>query len=195
MYGFQKIASTKSNSRHTFVGSIAGNVVFSVNPRHPVQTEPEAKSKKRSRDTCAEEAERAVERVRRSGADAATVSRASFKAAEASVESMLRLRGARGERVIESWAVSMRKSGQWGSSVASGARPNIVVAFRLVGGVAIPLGSVCSALRVCRDGIITTESEKVAKEFDLPLSDQAVVAQESGQISVLVLAGVPHLED
>lgn len=36
-------------------------------------------------------------------------------------------------------------------------RSNIVAAFRMVAGVAIPLGAVCAAVRVCKDGLITGE--------------------------------------
>lgn len=44
-----------------------------------------------------------------------------------------------------------------GGSPVANTRSNIVAAFRMVAGVAIPLGAVCAAVRVCKDGLITGE--------------------------------------
>jgi hypothetical protein len=193
LFAFQRIAYANMNGTQTFVGSIAGELVFSVNAGH-VPPKDQPPSRKRSRDTTEDEAQCAVDKVRKSEAGAKIVTQKSFETAQSSVEKMLKIRGATGERIIEAWAVSMRTSGQWGASVNTPAQPNIVIAFRLSAGVAIPLWQLCSALDVCRDGIITVDAKQVSSEFDLPMSDQAHVAQKNGQRSILVFATIPITE-
>ena len=194
LFGFQKIARQLSHETKSFIGSIAGNIVLSVNTAHAT-TAGTSRKKKRGRDTAAEEADRAVRKVERSGVDADKVSAATFNAARACLTEMLRTRGANNESVIESWAVSLRVPGAWGSTSNGEGVPSVVVGFRLAAGVAIPLGKLCAALRTCRDGLATTSAERINADFNLPLSDQGSAAQESGQKSILLLASVPHLAD
>lgn len=190
MFSFQKIATGASTGSKTFVGSMTGELVFSVNTAY-TPPEPTRSGKKRSLDTSTEDAERAIAKVRRSSGSE-TISNASFKAAQECVASLIKLKGAKGESVIESWAVSLRKSGQWG---AGSTGPSLVIAARMTAGVAIPLGTLCNAMRVCRDGMLAVSTDRIHEEFDLPLTDQGVTADERGQKSVLVFASVPNLED
>ena len=195
LYGFQKIAHQVSCASKTFMGSIDGDIVLSVNTAYSPNEDTGGSKKKRGRNTAEEDADRAVAKVERSGADADKVSKATFKAARSVLEAMLETRGVSNEPVIESWAVSLRKPGSWGAAQNGQGVPSIVIGFRLAAGVPIPLGKLCSALRVCRDGLVTTSSERVNTDFDLPLSDQGSAAQVSGQKSILLLASIPKLDD
>lgn len=196
LFGFQKIAHQVSCASKTFMGSIDGDIVLSVNTAYsPSENTGGSKKKKRGRNTAEEDADRAVAKVERSGADADKVSQATFNAARGVLEAMLETRGVSNEPVIESWAVSLRKPGSWGATQNGGGVPSIVIGFRLTAGVPIPLGELCNALRVCRDGLVTTSTERVNTDFDLPLSDQGAAAQGSGQKSILLLASIPHLDD
>ena len=194
LFGFQKIAHQVSCASKSFIGSIDGEIMLSVNTAYaPEANGASTNKKKRGRDTAEEDADRAVAKVERSGAEAHKVSKATFNAARGVLTEILKTRGVSNEPVIESWAVSLRKPGSWGA--AQSQVPSIVIGFRLAAGVPIPLGKLCSALRICRDGLVTTSTECVNTDFDLPLSDQGSAAQESGQKSILLLASIPHLED
>lgn len=178
------------------MGSIGGNVVLSINTGYGFTASSSGgaagkRTKKRGRDMSEEDAERAVAKVRRSEGGTA-ITAASYAAAQQCVASLLRLRGAGGEAVVESWAVSMRKKGEWG---ATQDREALVLAARLTAGVALPLGALCAVVRTCRDGLLTLETDKIDQTFNLPLSDQGRAAQESGQRSILLMAAVPHLAD
>ena len=190
MFAFQKIATGVTMGPKTLLGSMGGYLVFSINTAYSPTEAPS--KKKRSRDTTGEDAERAVEKVRRSGQDSDKISQASFAVAQGCIADLLRLRGVKGESVIESWAVSLRKGGQWGSS---NGKPSLVIAARLAAGVAVPLSGMCTVMRVCRDGMMATSADRVSADFDLPLTDQGRAADEVGQKSILILASVPHLED
>ena len=191
MFKFQKLAVDQRHGERAFVGSIEGNMVLSINTGYGASAGSSKQSKKRARDTSEDDAERAVSKVRR-GDNGAAVTAASYAAAAQCVASLLRLRGAGGERVVESWAVSMRKKGEWG---ATQDREALVLAARLTAGVALPLGALCAVVRTCRDGLLTVDTDKVDPTFDLPLSDQGKAAQGSGQRSILLMAAVPHLTD
>tara|TARA_B100001175_G_scaffold317318_3_gene333787 strand:+ start:490 stop:1152 length:663 start_codon:yes stop_codon:yes gene_type:complete len=195
MFKFQQIASQHGHAERTFVGSIAGGTVVSVNsgfaPKGKGAAAPNPPSNKRARDSGGEDAERALAKVKRSN-EAATITAASYAAAKQCIQELLRLRGAGGEAVVESWVVSMRQKGQWG---ATDGREGLMLGVRLAAGVALPLSALCHTLRVCRDGVLTTDTSRVDPSFDLPLSDQGRVAEGSGQRSLLLMAAVPHLED
>lgn len=197
LFQFQRIATNQHHGGRSFVGSIAGSLVLSINSGYGFSAASSSggvegkRSKKRGRDTSEEDAERAVWKVRSSNA-AASVTKASYAAAKQCVADMLKLRGAGGEVVVESWAVSVRTKGEWG---ATAERETLVLGARLVAGVALPLGALCAAVATCRDGLLTVDTEKVDAAFDLPLSDQGKAAQGSGQRSILLMAAVPHVPD
>tara|TARA_B110001450_G_scaffold198426_1_gene187061 strand:- start:181 stop:942 length:762 start_codon:yes stop_codon:yes gene_type:complete len=199
LFGFQKIAQQVSCAPKTFIGSIDGQIVLSINTAYDPPDELNAsKKKKRGRDTrdaAKDDADRAVAKVERCGADAGKVSQATFNAARGVLTDVLNIRGVGNESVIESWAVSLRKPGSWGATPNEQGAPSIVIGFRFAAGVPIALGKLCTSVRVCRDGLVTTSVERVNTDFDLPLSDQGSAAQASGQKSMLLLASIPHLED
>ena len=197
LFAFQKIASSCNNGAKSLLASVQGEIVLSINTAYsePSATESDRKSKKRSRDTGTEEAERAVHKVRRSGKDAAMVSDASYNAAISIIADMLKLRGPHSENVVESWAVSLRTAGQWAANASPGGAPKLVIAMRITAGVPLSMGRLCHALRLCRDGMVTVAVERISGDFNLPMSDQATAAEDSGQKSMLLLATVPQLEN
>lgn len=196
LFAFQKIASACNNGTKSLLASVQGEIVLSINTSYsePSAADAGRKGKKRSRDTGVEEAERAVQKVRRSGKDSGMVADASYGAATAIVAGMLKLKGPHAENVVESWAVSLRTAGQWAANTSPGGAPKLVIAMRIAAGVPLSMGRLCHALRLCRDGMVTVAVEKISGDFNLPMSDQATAAEDSGQKSMLILATVPQLE-
>lgn len=194
VFAFQRVATRLDVAENSFMGTLDSAVSLSVNFAHEPTKHLERK-KKRARDSCEYDADLAVRRVERSGEDAKNVSASTFEAAKKVMTAVLRLKGASGESVIESWVVSIRKPGKYGNISTQADKPAIVIGFRLSAGVAIPLCNFCSALSLCRDGVLTTSSSKVDQEFNLPLTSQGNEAESMGLKSILVLATVPSLPD
>ena len=194
IFAFHEKARQISYGPKSFIGTLNGDIVLSINTAHsPGEDSSSKKNKKRVRDTSEEDAHRAVAKVERCGGEASMVSEYTFKAARETLKSMLDTRGVGGEAVIESWAVSLRSKGSWGSSQNNGGVPSIVIAFRFAAGVAIPLAKLCEALNVCKDGLVTVSSDSLSPDFDLPLSDQGNASEGSGQKSMILIASVPHI--
>jgi hypothetical protein len=166
-----------------YLGSLRDRLVFSVHvgrrgagpPAGPPAAAPA--SRKRKADTAEDDAAASVARVRKAaGAD--SVDEHCYEQAAASMARLLRLRGAAGERVVESAAVSLRGAGQFGHAPAAPGK-TLVVACRLAGGVAMDLGEVCDALHGMEDGMVSVDAASVA-DFALPASEQGAVARERG---------------
>jgi len=193
LFSFQKLALGERCGDKSFVGSISGELVLSVNAAY---TRPEqSRSKKRSLDTTVEEAARAVARVRKSGKDAESVTEGSYEVAKQTISDILKVKGASGENAIESWALSLRKPGEYGAAPSTDGRPSLVIAARVAAGVAISIASMSNAIKLCKDGMITVGSDAVVSDFDLPMTEQCREAHDRGQRSILFLASVPHVDD
>ena len=172
------------------VGSIEDKLVISVREADKDKAGGQVKrsgGKKRGRDTAAEDAERAVDRVRRCGSDAERIPDASYAAAKDTAAALLRLRGHGGEPVVESWAVSLRRRGEWGA--ARDAEHSLVVAARLSAGIAVPLAALCGALDACKDAMLSIGGASDGTDLDLPLSAASRAADAK---TILVCAGVPR---
>ena len=187
LYTFQKIAVACGKAGISAMGSVDGNIVFSLNSR---PRPPPAPSKKRSRDTSREEADRACARVKKSGERAASVSDDVFETAKDVLTGLIKLRGVGGESLIESWGLSLRTGGQWGAPAAADAPPNLVVCARLSAGVAVGMRGVVEVLRPCKDGLLTVNPDTVDTDFHLPQHEQSLVAQRGGQRSLLLLVSM-----
>jgi len=186
---FQRVAAQSSCAKLSFVGSVAGKIVLSVNTS---ASRPAPPLKKRKIDTSQEEAHRAIEKVKRSGTEADKIRKETFEVAQEAITALLRVRGAAGENVIESWTVSLRKAGDWGGRQANAdSLPQLFIGARVTAGVAVPLAEVCAALSTFQDGMVTTSMDRVGADFRLPLSTQGEAAEETGQRSLLLLATVP----
>tara|TARA_B110001450_G_scaffold79269_1_gene75223 strand:- start:351 stop:1133 length:783 start_codon:yes stop_codon:yes gene_type:complete len=193
LFSFQKLALGERCGDKSFVGSISGELVLSVNAAY---TRPEqSRSKKRSFDTTAEEAARAVARVRKSGKDADSVTEGSYDVAKQTISEILKVKGASGENALESWALSLRKPGEYGAAPSADGRPSLVIAARVAAGVAISIASMSNAIKLCKDGMITVGSDAVVSDFNLPMTEQCREAHDRGQKSILFLASVPHVDD
>lgn len=191
MLQFQKIAHGERCGDRSFVGSISGELVFSVNTAFTRRSE----SKKRKADTSSEEATRAVDRIKKSGKDAAMVTNKSYDIAKSAIGELLKIRGASGERALESWAVSLRKPGEYGAAPSADGRASLVIAVRIAAGVAISISSLAGVIKMCKDGMITVSGDAVDADFNLPMSEQCSEAHERGQRSILLLASVPHMDE
>lgn len=191
MFQFQKIALGERCGDKSFIGSIAGDLVFSVNTAFTRQPE---QSKKRKADTTLDEATRAVDRIKKSGTDAEQITEQSYEIAKSTICDLLKVKGASGERALESWAISLRKPGEYGANPSADGRPSLVIAARIAAGVAISISSLASAMKLCRDGMITVSGDAVNTDFNLPMTEQCKEAHERGQKSILFLASVPHVE-
>jgi hypothetical protein len=176
------------------VGSIEDKLVISVreadkDDNSGNKAKSSSNGKKRGRDTAEEDAERAVDRVRRCGADAECIPNASYAAAKETAAALLRLRGHDGVPVIESWAVSLRRRGEWGA--ARDAEHSLVVAARLSAGIAVPLAALCGALDACNDSMLSIGGASDGTDLDLPPSAASRAADAK---TILVCAGVPRDE-
>ena len=192
---FQNHALAHGLEQNSYIGTVGGDLCVSIKTAAGKRDVSYNKgTRKRKADVEAEEAERAVDRVRRSvDEESEKLNDSVFCTAIQTATDVLKLRGASGESCLEAWAVSHRKPGEYGadSQANCGGLGNIVVAARISGGVALRLHSFVNAFGRCKDGMLTTSTESVSKDFDLPMSEQAIVAQEQGQLSILVLATVP----
>lgn len=187
---FERAAAQNKVSSSAFIGSIGASIVVSASA---ISRQPLGAPRKRKADTAEEEAERAIEKVKRTGEAVEQITPETFDFAKAIVVAILRLRGAMGEAIVESWAVSLRKKGDWGAPTAEGAPPSLVVGCRLSAGVPVHLSDLTAALGSVKDGLLTTSMANVNDAFVLPLSEQAAAAEVSGQKSILLLATVPFV--
>tara|TARA_B110001450_G_scaffold224430_1_gene222039 strand:+ start:1580 stop:2362 length:783 start_codon:yes stop_codon:yes gene_type:complete len=193
LFSFQKLALGERCGDKSFVGTIAGELVLSVNAAY---TRPEPPhSKKRGIDTTTEDATRAIAKIRKSGKDADSISEESYEVAKQTISDILKIKGASGENALESWALSLRKPGDYGATPVKDGRLSLMIAARVVAGVAISIASVCNAVKVCNDGMITVSSDSVVGDFNLPMTEQCKEAHERGQRSIIILASVPHVDD
>ena len=192
MFGFQKIASAERHAERTFVGSLGGEIVFSLNTGYATGLEDAGKcgvppkKRKRARDTADEDAERCTQKVYIHARER-SVSERSLEAGRECLAALLKLRGAQGERIVESYVLSVRKK--------NGTTDGLVLGTRLSAGVPVSMSALCEAVRTCRDGLFTVDGAKLKQDFDLPLSDQGKAADASGQKSLLLMASVPHIPD
>jgi len=193
LFSFYKLALGERCGDKCFVGSIFGELVLSVNAAYTRPEQP--RSKKRSIDTVSEEAARAVARVKKSGKDAERVTEASYDVAKQTISDILKVRGASGENALESWALSLRKPGEYGAAPSEDGRPSLVIAARVAAGVAISIASISNAIKLCKDGMITVGYDAVVSDLDLPMTEQCREAHDRGQRSILFLASVPHVDD
>jgi hypothetical protein len=120
-----------------------------------------------------------------------------FRSAQAAALGVLkRVRGAGGEKAVESWGLSAKTAEKTGGLVANGAglaRPKLILSVRLAPGVAVSthelrqaLGSACAC-----DGMITVaDSSSMAAGFQLPMSEHSRAAEEAGQRSAMLFATV-----
>jgi len=191
LFAFQKIASGLRCAHRTLLGSVKGELCYTMNigfEKRRVEV-----GKKRRVETEAEDAERAVDKVKRSGEPAKLITDTSFSIATSILEHLLKLRGAANETCLESYALSLRKPGQYGAS--NNGKPSLVVAARVAAGVAVPMGDVVQIFAKCTDGLITTDESVIDEAFRLPMTEQGAAAHDRQQRSLLFLASVPHVED
>ena len=189
--------ATSGQEQRTFVGTVDGGIVVSVNFNYESPKEPPQQSKgKRGRDSNDEAVQAAVDRVKKGLKGSDDVSDDMLHSAKAALYTMLtRLRGASNETAVESWGVSFKKpeTGNGGVLQAAASRPRLILSVRLTPGVAVPLPSLfqCLGVRCTGDGMLTTqESSSLASGFNLPLGEAARAAESHGQKAITLFATV-----
>lgn len=178
----------KDHGNSLFLGTIDKNITMSVNFKHTTQSMERSNTsgKKRRREAFEEEVTRAVQKVMKSATDEDQIKEEQYDKSKSVILDMLRLRASHGENIIESWALSLRKQGEWASANQS----TLVAAFRITAGVAIVIGQLLDCMHGCLDGMLTIDSDRVSKEFNLPMSEQAMSAESNGQRTMLLLVTI-----
>jgi hypothetical protein len=188
---FMKLAEKADLARQSFLGSLNGSITLSVNTGFAASEEEPVR--KRRRDSVDEDTARAVEKLKRSNIDKIDrVAEETFDACLECARRILRMRGAGGENVVESWALSVREAGTWGAQKTDNGEPSVVIAVRLAPGVAIRLADLCNCIHAISDGMVTADAAQVASDFKLPSSEQGDAAEASGQKPILMILSVPH---
>ena len=187
------MTAATGQEQRTFVGTVDGSIVVSVNFNYEAPVAPPPKTKgKRSRDSNEEAVQAAVDRVKRGLTDADEVDEKMLDSAKAALYTMLtRLRGASNETAVESWGLSFKKPE--GNTATSSARPRLILSVRLTPGVPVPVPSLfqCLGVTCTTDGMLTTQdSSSLANGFNLPLSDEARAAEVHGQRALTLFATV-----
>jgi hypothetical protein len=187
--------AAKENDCRTFIGTLHGKIVVSVNFNYETSDTAEVQrkvGKKRGRDAteATEEAvQAAIDRVKR-GVQHDDIDSAALENARAALcEVLTSLRGARNETAVESWGLSYKKE----DLTAKSQRPRLILSIRTTPSVAISIKKLFHVLGAsCRtDGMVTTQdSSSLANGFHLPLSEQAAAAETYGQKALSLFATV-----
>ena len=192
------------------IGALVGNIVVSINLQYNSDTTNTTSKKKRGYDDSHDRARESVNaaRSRLQKTKSATVDDDHLNLAEDVIANMFRhIKGFNGELVIESLGLSvspnkMFKNTNTGTGNSSSVqqppnfstRPQLIIACRLSGGVAIPLSTlkrVLSQNETFFDGMITTNVDSLGPEYRLPMSDLGKEAESKGQKSMLLFVAVP----
>ena len=194
---------TKKNEARTFIGTLGGQIVVSVNFNFETSVEfgptgapgaPGARvGKKRGRDSVEDAVQAALDRVKK-GVNLEEVDLVILEHARTALYAMLtNLKGAKRETVVESWGLSYKKGDVVTPVVPTAQRPKLILSLKMTPSVAVPLKRMLELLGPhCNgDGMVSTkDSSELASGFDLPLGDQARVAEEHGQKALSLFATV-----
>lgn len=214
----ESVAVVKQRSAY-HIGSLSGNLVVSVNLRTEASAAPSSSlskpKSKRGYDDSSDRAKDAVDaaRERLQNNKTKAVSEDHLRMAQSIIERMFRdIKGSNGELVFESLGLSVSQAqamrtntASFGNGSSNGSatppsansfstRPNLVIACRLSGGIAIPIQTlkrVLSQEGKFLDGMITTKAETLGPEYRLPLSQLGKEAESKGQASMLMFIAVP----
>tara|TARA_Y100000768_G_scaffold384113_1_gene367525 strand:+ start:926 stop:1594 length:669 start_codon:yes stop_codon:yes gene_type:complete len=169
--------AAKSEERRMFVGVVNDELVVSVNFNYE-SSSASTSIKKRKRDTMEDDVDRALARLK-------SLSSVEVENARRVVLSLLQLRGERGEKAIESWAVSTQEKDDQNL-------PRLVLSARTTPGVPVALCLLKSALGPSfHDGLVTLKN---ATEFatgdELPQSADSKLAESLGARSFCIFATI-----
>ena len=195
------------------IGALVGDIVVSINLQSNSDTTNAASTKKRGYDDSHDRARESVNaaRLRLQKTKSATVDDDHLNMAEDVIANMFRhIKGFNGELVIESLGLSVSPNKMFKNTNAStttssttstaqpppnfSTRPQLIIACRLSGGVAIPLSTlkrVLSQNEAFFDGMITTNVDSLGPEYRLPMSELGKEAESKGQKSMLLFVAVP----
>ena len=184
-----------TNASQLYLASLDGGPVISARLGADSAPTQSGSKKKRGRDDAGERAEATCAKLLRMSAGPR---KTQVELAQKTIEELLRnVRGPRGEEVFEACGVSVAPMATSQASasapVATGMRPRLIIACRLSSGIPLSLKALRMALGECfKDGMITTQPEKLGPEYQLPLSETGRAVENQGQRSMLLFAAVPE---
>lgn len=147
----------------------------------------------RKRQRVSEADERAEEVVagvkKRMLSSNSSVSAAQLEAGRQIVRQIVDVRGSGGESVLEAIGMSVTDP----TCVSLGPRrPRLMLSARFTPGVAISLGRLRAAIRVCSDGALTTATSGLGTQFSLPSPPSASDLAADGQMPMFLHVAVPE---
>ena len=168
--------SVKSEERRMFIGMVNDELVVSVNFNY--ESAARQMEKKRKRDPLEDDVDRALAKLK-------GLSNDETENARRVVLGLVQLRGEKGEKAIESWALSTQKKED--KNV-----PRLVLSARTTPGVPISLCSLKSVLGPCfHDGLATVKSAtEFASGVELPQSHDSKLAESLGVRSFCLFATI-----
>ena len=178
-----------AQSSRLLLGVLDSEVVVSLNFSLVPRAAPAAASKKRGREPEYLQAEASVKRLRGSLGGTAADDAQLTGAKASAVALQTRVRGANGEKAVESYSLRAQKPGE----ASDTAPPPLILSARFAPGVAVAVEAVRSALLpLCfGDGMLTSRSlASFSEEFRLPLGPAAQIASDDGERSLALFATV-----
>ena len=177
------LAAAAGDEKRAFVGTVAGEIVLSVN----FSFAPAAAPRKRRRGD-AEAVQAEVDRVRRCTDASDDLLAAASEAALALTEQS----GSSGERVIESWGLSAKTQQPPANANLLSERPALVLSARISPGVAVSVSGLKQALGTCfADGMLVVgDSAALPASCQLPVGEHAAAALAAGQTAATLICTV-----
>lgn len=179
------VAAAGAMKHQTFVGSVDGAIMVSVNANVTSELEEDAGStdrpRKRRRCPHEEEVQEAAERVRGQKGPVDIPEKSLAAASAAALYLLKNLRGSSHETAIESWALTL-------GPAVDAERPKLVLSMRLSPGLAVSLYTLLHGIGKSKDGMLTTSSEALQQRFNLPLNAEARTTEKYGQKSMSLFA-------
>jgi hypothetical protein len=194
----KEVLAASQHEHKTFIGTLDGQAVVSVNFNYQPPQAIQTKTKKRGRDSDNESVQAAIDRVRNGLTSEDDVNETMLEHARGALYALLtKLRGAQNESVVESWGLSCKRqeaNGHANGHANGQARPRLILSARFTPGVAVPLAQLFHCLGpLTGDGMVTVQpSCSLASAFNLPLSQTALAAEVHGQKALTLFATVPR---
>jgi hypothetical protein len=167
------INAAKGAERNMFLGVINDELVISINYNYQASSrDANGASKKRKRDPLEDDVDSALSRIQCATIDTATLSNARQVLLD-----ILKLKGERGEKVIESWALTTQKNPANGNPV-----PRLVLSARITPGVPVSINALKTALGTCfSDGMVTVANpSEFSMGVMLPQKEDSRIAENMG---------------
>lgn len=206
-----------------FIGMSGANLTISVQLETTIRKAElevslsDTRRKKRKRDTAADRADVTIAPLRQRAiatfGERNTAVEHGLEQSKTTITRILStLRGAHGEDVVESCALTMNNRAHGAANANANATPHepspttttanlpnpataplFVIACRITSGVAVRLRDLIEAFEPCfQDGVLTTRSDAFGADFKLPSNEAGSLLEEEGKSSLFAFASVPE---